>query len=149
MRMFSLFAGLQELEKARDEMEKRVRLIPNGWRDLKCIISMYNRLMDNLVATIPPEKLGSMTRMLPRMKFKVYCGTPASELGDDECIITLKEADVLCRYAHEQCKLCFEDNCSKCPLGKVLDSVMTYDRDGRSWSSVDLYVLKKKEEGGA
>ena len=149
--IFSMFAGLQELEKASVEMEKRFRLIPNGWRDLKCIISMYNRLMDNVVATIPVEKLNGVMRMLPRMRFKVYCGVQASELGNDECIITLREADVLCRYAHEQCKLCFEGNCSHCPLGKTLDSVMTYDRDGRSWSSVDLYVLKKKEEeeGGA
>lgn len=142
--IFGMFAGLQELEKASKEMEKRFRLIPNGWRDLKCIISMYDRLMSNIVATVPPEKLVSMTRMLPRMRFKVFCGAQASTAGSDECIITLREADVLCKYAHEQCKLCFKENCSQCDLGRTLDSVMTYDRDGRSWANVDLHVLIKK-----
>lgn len=147
-RIFGMYAGLQELETASKEMEKRFRLIPNGWRDLKCIISQLNKLMDNIVATIPPEKLVSMHRMLPRMRFKVVCGDQASVAGYDECTITLREADVLCKYAHEHCKMCFEGSCSNCPLGRTLDSVLMYDRDGRSWASVDIQVLTRKERDG-
>ena len=140
-RIFGLYAGLQELELASREMEKRFRSIPNGWRDLKCIIAQFNKLMDNVMMTVPLEKLISIQRMLPKMQFKVYSGAQASDYGGDECLISLHEMDVMCWHAHEQCKLCIDQNCNQCELGKVLDSVMTYDRDGRSWANVSFRAI--------
>lgn len=138
-RLFGLFAALQELKETSQEMEKRFRLIPNGWRNLRLIISLFDKLMDDVMLTVPEEKLASMKRMRPRMRFKVVCGIQATSLERDECIISVHEADVLSHYAHEQCKLCFGDeSCDRCELGKVLDSVMSYDRNGRSWAYVDL-----------
>lgn len=142
-RIFGMFAGLQELEHASKEMEQRFRLIPNGWRNLRMIISVLDKLMTDVVATVPPEKLVSMNRMLPRMRFKLSCGVQASDTSREECIISMDDANILCNFAHEHCKMCFESDCSRCPLGKTLDSVMTYDRDGLSWSCVDLAVLRE------
>lgn len=145
-RIFGMYAGLQELEQAANEMEKRFRAIPNGWRDLKLCIKVLNKLLDGVIATVPPEKFVAMKRMLPRMHFKLVCGPQASEAGSDECIISVQEANVLSHYAHEYCKMCFENNCNNCLLGKTLDSVMTYDRDGSSWASVSLAKMQEECE---
>ena len=143
-RIFGMMAGLQELVCASEEMEKRFRVIPYGWRDLKMCIAVMRKLIDNVVLTVPPEKLLSMQRMLPRMKFKLICGVQPSKMGEDECVISMKDADTLCYYAHEQCKFCVEQKCARCPLAKVLDSVMTYDRNGVSWASVDLEAMRDR-----
>ena len=145
-RIFGMFAGLQELESASKEMEQRFRLIPNGWRDLKMCIAVLDKLMNNIVMTVPAEKLVSMNRMLPKMRFKLSCGAQACETGKEECIISMEEANALSHYAHEHCKMCFEDNCDRCPLGKTFDHVLSYDRDGGSWANVDFNWLREQYE---
>ena len=143
--IFGMYAGLQELEHASQEMEQRFRAIPYGWRDVKMIISRYDKLLSDLMMTVPPEKLVSMNRMIPKMRFKLSCGAQASDTGRDECIIAVDEANVLTHYAHEYCKMCFEKSCSQCPLGKTFDRVLSYDRDGQSWAGVDFDTLRDKK----
>lgn len=142
-RIFGMYAGLQELDEARQEMEGRFRSIPNGWRNLKMVISVLDKLLSDIMMTVPPEKLSSMSRMLPRMRFRVSCGVQASELDSEECIIAQRDADVLCTFAHEHCMMCLDGDCNRCPLGKTLDSIMTYDRDGQSWSMVSLSSVRE------
>lgn len=35
-------------------------------------------------------------------------------------------------------KMCIDMKCSACPLGKVFDSILSDDRDGRSWAEMDI-----------
>lgn len=135
---FGLMAGLQDIKKAEKAMERRFRAIPNGWRNLRMIESVYSKLIDDLLQTYPLEKLISMERMLPHMKYKVTCGATASKINDDECIITEVNLNNLCLFAHEQCKLCVDQNCKRCKLGKTLDSILCYDREDYSWANIDL-----------
>lgn len=139
--IFGMFAGMQELDKAANSMEKRFRSIPNGWRDLKMLIAVYDRLIKSVIRTIPPEKCDSMMRMLPRMRYKVTCSKHVSQLSDDECIMTNYDANVLTIHAHEHCKMCFEQDCRKCVLGKTLDSILTYDRDEGCWANIDIEAM--------
>ena len=142
-RIFGLFACLQELEYASSEMEKRFKVIPNGWRDVRMLIAVLDKLLDNVLTTVPPEKLPSIQRMVPQMQFKLVCGVQASRTDRHETIISDHEAEVLAKCAHEKCLFCpNERNCSKCPLGKVLDSVLSHDRDGDSWAWVDFNALE-------
>ena len=96
--LFALFAASQELEQVEKHMEKRVRAIPNGWRDLRLVHTTLEKLLVNMVATLQPEKLKAMKRMLPRMKFKVICGTHASHSKDDETILAMNDLDTLVHF---------------------------------------------------
>lgn len=144
-RILGMCACLQELECAGEEMEKRFRAIPNGWRDLRLVISKLSRLLDDILMTVPPEKLAAMQRMMPRMKFKLVCGPQFSEAGNNDCILSSKDANILCNFAHEYCIVCSNDSaCNRCPLGKVLDSILTYDRDGKSWAYVNFDAIREE-----
>ena len=139
--IFTMFAAAQELEHAEKYMERRVRAIPNGWRDLRLCRTLLDKMVVNLVGTLQPEKLKAMKRMLPRMKFKVICGTHASHSKDDETILAMNDLDTLVHFAHEaNCKMCMEANCRACKLGKTLDAVLTYDRNEDSWAAIDIYT---------
>ena len=90
-RIFALFAAAQEVRMAEEQMENRFRAIPGGWRDLRLIRTLLDKLTTNLVSTLQSEKLVSMKRMLPRMKFRVVCGTEATRVQEDEVILAMRE----------------------------------------------------------
>ena len=142
--LFGLFAAVQEMEKAENAMENRIRAIPNGWRDIKMIEKRLDNLISDLCETYPLEKLISIRRMLPHMKYKVQCGVAASSLKDDENLIASDDLDTISIYAHEQCKLCIDQDCSKCKLGRTFDRIFMHDRDGGSWAHVDFDRLKNE-----
>lgn len=136
--LFGLFAGLQEMKKAQEQMKKRISVIPNGWRDLRMLCSVTEKLVRSLTLTFPPEKIVSIQRMLPHMTYRLHCGATASRMNDDEVIMLERDLDTLAIAAHEQCKLCIEQQCARCPLGKVLDGIYCKDREDGSWASIDI-----------
>lgn len=135
---FGLLAGLQEIKKSRETMERRFRAIPNGYRNIRMLETVLGNTIDDLLLTYPLEKLCSMQRMMPHMTFRLHCGVSASKLRNDECIIEENDLNTLSIFAHEQCKMCIDQNCSRCKLGKVLDGILCHDRDGRSWANIDI-----------
>lgn len=144
--LFGLFAAVQEMEKAQNAMENRFRAVPNGWRDIKMLQKRLDSLISDLCNTYPLEKLVSIQRMLPHMKYKVQCGVAASNLKDDENLIASDDLDTISIYAHEQCKLCIDQDCSKCKLGRTFDRIFMHDRDGGSWAHVDFDRLRDANE---
>ena len=137
--IFTMFAAAQELEHAEKYMERRVRAIPNGWRNLRLCRTLLDRLVVDMVGTLQQEKIAAMKRMLPRMKFKVVCGPNATRTQEDEVILASKDLDALVHFAHEgNCKMCMEGNCRACKLGKALDGILTKDRDNGSWATIDI-----------
>ena len=136
--LFGLFAAVQEMEKAQNAMENRFRAVPNGWRDIRMLQKRLDSLISDLCNTYPLEKLVSIRRMLPHMKYKVQCGVAASNLREDENLIASDDLDTISIYAHEQCKLCIDQDCSRCRLGRTFDRIFMYDRDEGSWANVDF-----------
>ena len=135
--LFAFYASLHEIDRAKKEMEKRIRLIPNGWRDINLIQSVLTRLVDQIRKTIPPDKLSSLDRNGKRMTYRVHF-TPPVTLPPDELIIKGDDLDTLVRYAHDySCTACDKD-CNKCTLGKALDHTMIQCRGrNESWSWID------------
>lgn len=136
--VFGLLAAVQELDRAEKRMYKRVKAVPDAWRRLRLAKSTVDSLVEDLLVTFPYEKLVSMQKMLPHMRYKTQFGASASQLDEDDCIISQKKLDVLARAAHESCKICFEGNCGRCAVGKVLDGIFCMDRDGSRWSEMDI-----------
>ena len=136
-RMMGIFAAINDFELCEKEMENRIRAIPNGWRDMRLIDRKLTDIINGLVQTFPQEKMISLRRMIPGMAYKAYYAKPAA-VDKDETIMEQSQVDVLCDYAHEQCKMCIDMKCSACPLGKVFDSILSDDRDGRSWAEMDI-----------
>ncbi len=141
-RIFALFAAAQTVREAEEQMERRLRAIPGGWRDLRLTRTLLDKLTTNLVATLQPEKLQAMRRMRPRMKFRVICGTEAARVQEDEVILAVRDMGRLVHFAHDSnCRLCMRADCRACPLGRTLDSVLAYDRNGCSWGAIDVDEL--------
>ena len=116
--------------------KKRLDAIPHATTGMKMMAGRMLQLSYDLVATLPEAKRRSILRMAPHMKFKVYHAAPASAVGEDEVVMDYTDVTTLCKYAHQNCDICFEKSCNNCPLGKVFDQCLTYDRDkNESWAT--------------
>ncbi len=139
--LFALFATLQEIEGIKSDMRDRLKAVPNGYRDIRLIEVTLTRLLQDLVMTIPSEKLRSIRRMLPMMRYKVYFYGSISQMQDDATAIDSKDLAALCRMVHGwYCVLC-DENCDHCKHGiaKIFDRILKVDREkGQSYSSMDF-----------
>lgn len=140
-RLFGLYAAEAELRTACADgrVKARFKTLKNGWRDLRLATSILTRLTDAIQWTVPYEKRVGFERAARRCKYIVMQGPLAVKpKPDEEELITTRDLDELVSSAWEyRCRFC-DDDCGKCALGKVLDNVVVKDRDGGSWSTMDV-----------
>jgi hypothetical protein len=53
----NLFGMVSSFEVTAKDLEKRVKSIPGGWRDMRLLTVLSEKLMKNVVETIPTKKL--------------------------------------------------------------------------------------------
>ena len=141
-RMLGLYAADAELATAvKDEnVKRRMRLLPNGWRDLRMIQARLAKLTDAIQWTVPKEKRVGFARTAQRCRYIVMQGPLAVKpKPNEEEIITTKELDELVSSAWEgRCRMCVDGNCDRCDLGRVLDGLVAQDRAGGCWGTMDI-----------
>ena len=143
-RIYQLFAALSAVVYASEDpdFERRCRAVPGGWRDMRMIRVRFERLMDDLMWTVPLEKLVGLHRDMPRCRYDVVLGPLASrETRPTEMIVDRRDVRTLIREAHEaRCRLCLEDGrkCGRCDLGGALDRLCMTDRNGASWGMMEI-----------
>ena len=120
-------------------MEKRLRTIPNGWRDIRLIDSKLDKLVDNILDTVPTDKLLTIKRLIPDTRMHITYSKQFGKGKDEMTGIHEKDLDLLTAVAHDSvCKLC-DGNCDRCDLGKVFDRFLFTERDkGESYSFIDM-----------
>lgn len=57
-----LFGIVNTFDKCANDLRARCKLIPGGWRDLRLIITKAEKLMTDILHTVPLKKLESMRK---------------------------------------------------------------------------------------
>lgn len=135
--MIGFHAAMTEIEESGKILERRFRAVPNGWRDYRLMRTLLDKLTDQTLDTYPFEKLVTLRRMLPRVRFKITVGPQAtSNVHENETLLSYDDLDTLTTFAREQCKMCIDWDCDRCKLGKTLDHVLRHDRNGGCWATI-------------
>lgn len=136
--LFAMYALMQELEKAQRDMAGRLQDIPDGAKELHAIRDALGRLTQNILLTIPEEKLWNLRSSLHRMAYKVIIDKTLPIRESNDIVIQQVDFDALAFAAHEfRCCFCAED-CNRCDLGKALDHGLIRTRDkNESWANID------------
>jgi glutamyl/glutaminyl-tRNA synthetase len=93
--VLAFYAGIAAVDETVKKMERRVRSIPGGWRDLRLVQSKLEKLGDNLMLTIPPEKLRNLKKMAKRSRFHIVLGPQATQTAKaDEALLGFDDLDV-------------------------------------------------------
>ena len=133
------------------EMPERLRSIPNGWRDIRMVETVLDKLVGNLLDTIPVEKLQTLHMLMKDTQVHITYTRQIGKGKDHVSGILTRDLDMLMAAAQDGvCNLC-DGNCDRCDLGKVFDKFMNTKREkGESYTFMDVadgYDVKGIKKG--
>lgn len=137
--LMSLGVAAQILDNASKEIEPRVRMVKNGWRDLRLARAVINGLLDHVTDTLPTEQLRAYANALHDASFTVgvRCSAVNNETlreREHAMYVSLYALGQLGDTAREHCMMCGLDagGRARCPLRKALDELPNNAPDGDS-----------------
>lgn len=140
-------AALSEVEDSMNQMERRFRAIPNGWRDVKLCSRLLEKLLDGLIDTVPMEKRPSLAISARRQHFRSVIGPIFAANPTPEWMpLLMDDVDQFVAAALEKCSMCVTWKCDRCKLGKALDHALRYDRQGKCWATITPESLARGGE---
>lgn len=128
-----LFAAVDGFSRNAQALEKRVRMIPNGYRDLRMLQSVSAKLMRDILETVPVKKLIQIRRELENseMILRVKPVNPKKNEYDDNLTYVPQQAlERICRKAIElECFCCEKKDreAKKCQLRKDIQDTYMFD----------------------
>ena len=133
--------------RIKGDMEKRLKMLPGGWRDMNLVYSKMGRLLRELSGTFEPEKALQIKRMGQSVRVRLEFNRPVVA-ANDMFLVDMQEMGVLITAASQHCKLnmCMPHECRKCQLGKVMDKLSWVSREDRAWWEVFEAKLREGEE---
>lgn len=145
--MYYIGAYGRKMGELQKDIEKRLRMIPGGWRDMRMIASKTENLLRALLGTFEPEKAVQIDRMQNSLRVRLDFNRQIVR-ENDMLLVDMDELGVLIVAAKGQCQLgmCTPEECRKCQLGKVLDNLSWVSRDGRAWWEV-FETMTREEDG--
>ena len=134
-----MLCSLSKFRQAEKTMEKRLRSVPNAFRDLRMINSVLSRLADKMKLTLPEEKRSTLDVMLPDIRYKITYSRQVGRSEEPVSGIYTTDLDMLCAVAHDAvCKMC-DSSCDRCDLGKCFDRMIgTNRKKGESYTFIDM-----------
>lgn len=134
-----MLCSASEMLNKEPYMLKRLKSIPNGYRDFKMIISVINRLTGQLKLTLPVEKRATLDALIPDIRYKITYHKRVGRMEEPVSGIYTHDLDLLTAVAHDTvCKLC-DGKCDRCDLGKVFDRMLGVNRaKGESYTYIDM-----------
>lgn len=114
-----------------DELKERVRLIPNGFRDLRLIVSMSEKLITNIMKTIPLKKLKLIQRELKNTVCEVKVNRDVTGRNSEGFCYVPEQAMVrtverVIDYTCFGCEKCGRE-AKKCPVRLDIESLYPWD----------------------
>lgn len=126
----AIFGANNALEQTHKQLEQRVRLIPGGWRDLKLIMSVLDKLMGAVLRTIPQKKLVQIRAELSRTVCEIKLQSVTGGLSDDKLLTVVPQGaleTVVNESMSMKCFCCERCDYKRCELFKAIDSLYNYD----------------------
>lgn len=128
--LMALGVANQILANACGEAEQRVRMVPGGWRDLRMIRTVLDRLLDRIMDTMPKEQVRAYAHSLHDASYTVgvRCRAVDNETlrqQEHAIYLSLYALNALGDAAREKCMMCGLDQHgqAKCPLRKAFDEM--------------------------
>lgn len=127
----SLFGSKNSLEINWTELTKRVKSIPNGYRDLRMLMSVTDKLLYKILETIPTERLKTIKKELDLTYCKVELASPMTKI--DSAMVVVDEGPLYrliseaVKYHCIGCDMTHKDAKRKCQFYKDIQSCYHYE----------------------
>ena len=127
----ALFGAVNVLNQYSGELERRARGIKNGWRDLRCLQAMADRLTQKFLATVPNRKLVQIQQELKNTFCELQLKGAANAVENDCMVVEIPKLVALCKAAAKvECFACdksHKEAKKACPIYATIEAVFGYD----------------------
>ena len=125
----ALFGTQNSLIFAQKDLEQRLKVVPEGWRDFRLVYSVLEKLLTRLLRTVPSQKLLSMKRELKDTYCEVKVKGAVGPLdGDLLRVVPQKDLETVVNAAMQMnCFACDRCDYKKCALYQAIQSMYHYD----------------------
>ena len=110
-----------------NQLGERAKLVPYGARDLGGAISGVERLLENLLETVPDNQRKTISRNVASASYTIGVKRPGGTRNVDDwgMWISLRSLNQLLEGLHDHCLMCDKDLSQQkaCPLKKALDEL--------------------------
>lgn len=116
-----VYAAAQAIEKVGvPKLERMSRRVPNGWRDLKMVSSRLNRLVENLLDTLPSKQLETMIAQMRISHLKVVMNE-AGKAVDGQWIVPREDLTALVAAVVDvKCLMCDKADWYNCETRRII-----------------------------
>lgn len=126
-----IFSAVNALTIYHKELERRTKGYKNGWRDLRCLVSLSEKVMEDVLKTIPRKKLLQIRRDLDNTVCELKPRGIVNHKEDGFFCVSENTLIELCEAATElNCFGCEKSNKEAnkdCKLYKIIQSVFNYE----------------------
>lgn len=141
-----IWAAQSVLECDNDKLEERLKaMVPNGWRDLRMITLRLRKILDQLVDTIPTNKLYSIKSEMLNTEMRILSRGPSNGVQNIVHLSTTEMKDLINLLINRECMLCDKtaDQGKRCPIFKAITNCMHYELDESTSGSCQLCGIEK------
>lgn len=131
-------AYCDKLSEIEQDMEKRCKLVPGAWRELRLIRALTEKWLRVIGGTFEEQKAQQMKRMGRNLHVELKFNLARPARDKDLMLVEMEELGTLIVAANQECKLrmCAPGDCHRCQLGKVFDALSWVSRGNRAWWEV-------------
>lgn len=129
-----LFGIVSTFSKCAGELERRVREIPGGWRDLRLIQTLSEKLLIGILRTVPQKKLAAIKRELDNTEVLVNVrrsvSTPLREDTDGFTYVSQRALErITQRVVDFECFCCEKKgaDAKRCQLRRDIEATYMYE----------------------
>lgn len=127
-----LIVALNELDVCNEQLRDRCSLIPGGWRDLRLMLRLAEKLWDSITKTIPDKKLRVISEEIKHCHISLVV-EGASSVADKSVVWMDESAYVhmMDRIIGQECWCCERTgkDVKRCEIKKLILSTLRYESD--------------------
>ena len=116
-----VYAAAQAIEKVGvPKLERMSRRVPNGWRDLKMVSSRLNKLVENLLDTLPTKQLETMIAQMRISHLRIVTND-VGKSDESKWLVPRDElTELVAAVVDEKCLMCDKTDWYNCNLRRII-----------------------------
>jgi hypothetical protein len=153
----SFFAAISHMAELIPYLKARAHMVPNLWRDLRMIETRLQTILDQLLLTVPPEKLRHISQDIRNTSLYIKVEAPGIRTQSTEgfSYTPTKVLNQLLAYMCEhECMMCDKTptEARRCPYRQILDNALPHEikaRDRENCKYADFVIGIEDEDTDA
>lgn len=126
----AIYAAVDALSREHGQLERRCRGYKNGWRDLRCLVVLSEKVLNDILKTVPSKKLIQMQKDLKHTICRVETKGVVGMKEDGYMFVPEDSMIAMCEMAMKincfGCNKTHKEAKRECKLYKELTNIFAY-----------------------